>query len=56
MCSPNGSVDLYQLIAGLCVIRHRDFEVDNAFETVDSTYVNVNIHGVANTDKLSKPA
>ena len=56
MRSPDGSADLYQLIAGLCVACRHGFEMDNALEVADSTYVNVNIHDAANADKLSKLA
>ena len=56
MRSPDGSADLYQLCAGLCVACRHGFEMDNALEVADSTYVNVNIHDAANADKLSKLA
>jgi glutamine synthetase len=56
MRSPDGSADLYQLIAGLCVACRHGFEMDNALETAERTYVNVNIHDAANADKLEKLA
>jgi glutamine synthetase len=52
MRSPDGSADLYQLIAGLAVACRHGFELDNALEIADRTYVNVNIHQKENEDKL----
>ena len=52
MRSPDGSADVYQLIAGLCVACRHGFEMDNALEVAENTYVNVNIHDAANADKL----
>ena len=50
--SPDGSADLYQLIAGLAVACRHGFEMENALETAEKTYVNVNIHQKENEDKL----
>jgi glutamine synthetase len=44
MRSPDGSADLYQLIAGLAVACRHGFEMENALELAEKTYVNVNIH------------
>lgn len=52
MRSPDGSADLYQLIAGLAVACRYGFEMDNALEVAEQTYVNVNIHQKENADKL----
>ena len=52
MRSPDGSADIYQLIAGLAVACRHGFEMDNALEIADKTYVNVNIHQKENEDKL----
>ncbi len=52
MRSPDGSADLYQLMAGLCVACRHGFEMENALEVAERTYVNVNIHDKANEDKL----
>ena len=52
MRSPDGSADLYQLIAGLAVACRHGFELDNALEISEKTYVNVNIHQKENADKL----
>ncbi|MBR3884092.1 MAG: glutamine synthetase [Bacteroidaceae bacterium] len=53
MRSPDGSADLYQLIAGLAVACRYGFELDNALEIAEKTYVNVNIHKSENIDKLN---
>ena len=53
MRSPDGSADLYQLLAGLCVACRHGFEMDNALEVADRTYVNVNIHAAENADRLA---
>lgn len=52
MRSPDGSADLYQLIAGLAVACRYGFELDNALDIAERTYVNVNIHQKENEDKL----
>ena len=52
MRSPDGSADLYQLIAGLAVACRHGFELENALEIAEKTYVNVNIHQKENEDKL----
>lgn len=56
MRSPDGSADIYQLIAGLAVACRYGFELDNALEVADATYVNVNIHKSENADKLNSLA
>ena len=52
MRSPDGSADLYQLIAGLAVACRYGFEMDDALAVAEKTYVNVNIHQKENEDKL----
>ena len=52
MRSPDGSADIYQLIAGLAVACRYGFEMENALEIAEKTYVNVNIHQKENEDKL----
>lgn len=52
MRSPDGSADLYQLIAGLAVACRHGFEMENALEVAEKTYVNVNIHQQENADRL----
>ena len=56
MRSPDGSADLYQLIAGLAVACRYGFELENALEIAERTYVNVNIHQKENEDKLKNLA
>lgn len=52
MRSPDGSANLYQLIAGLAVACRHGFEMENALEVADKTYVNVNIHQSEHQDRL----
>jgi len=54
MRSPDGSADLYQLIAGLCVACRHGFEMPDALEVAERTYVNVNIHDKANSERLAQ--
>ncbi len=56
MRSPDGSADIYQLIAGLAVACRYGFEMENALEIAERTYVNVNIHQKENEDKLKNLA
>ena len=53
MRSPDGSADIYQLLAGLCVACRHGFEMQNALEVAEKNYVDVNIHDAANADKLA---
>ena len=53
MRSPDGSADLYQLLAGLCVACRHGFEIENALELAERTYVNVNIHAAENANRLA---
>ena len=43
MRSPDGSADLYQLLAGLAVACRYGFEIPDALDIAEKTYVNVNI-------------
>ena len=54
MRSPDGSADIYQLIAGLCVACRHGFEMPDALEVAERTYVNVNIHDKANEALLNQ--
>ena len=56
MRSPDGSADLYQLLAGLCVACRYGFELDGALKLAEKTYVNVNIHAAENADRLANLA
>ena len=53
MRSPDGSADVYELIAGLVVACRYGFELENALEIAEKTYVNVNIHKKENAAKLN---
>ena len=53
MRSPDGAADLYQRLAGLCVACRHGFEMTNALEVAERTYVNVNIHAAENADRLA---
>lgn len=52
MRSPDGSADLYQLLAGLAVACRHGFEMADALEVAEKTYVNVNIHQQENAGRL----
>ena len=52
MRSPDGSADLYQLIAGLAVACRYGFEMEDALQLAERTYVNVNIHSHENAHRL----
>lgn len=52
--SGDGSADVYQLIAGVVVAARIGFEMDNALEMAEKTYVSVNIHDDANKAKLAQ--
>lgn len=54
MRSPDGSADVYQLIAGLCVACRHGFEMADALQVAERTYVSVNIHDKANAAKLEE--
>ena len=56
MRSADGSADIYQLIAGLAVACRHGFEMENALEVADRTYVNVNIHQKENEGRLKSLA
>ncbi len=51
--SPDGSADVYQLLAGLCVACRHGFELSNALDIAERTYVDVNIHDAANAGRLA---
>lgn len=56
MRSPDGSADIYQLLAGICVACRYGFEMDGALKLAEKTYVNVNIHAEENADRLASLA
>ena len=51
--SPDGSADVYQLLAGLCVACRHGFELPNALDIAERTYVDVNIHDAVNAGRLA---
>ena len=51
MRSPDGSADIYQLLAGLCVACRYGFEHADALNVAESTYVDVNIHDEKYADR-----
>lgn len=51
--SADGSADVYQLIAGLAVACRHGFELTDALEIAERTYVDVNIHDKENEWRLS---
>lgn len=53
MRSPDGSADVYQLLAGLAVACRYGFEMPDALAVAEQTYVNVNIHQEENKDRLA---
>lgn len=54
MRSPDGSADVYQLLAGLAVACRYGFEISNSLEIAKETYVNVNIHHADHKEQISK--
>lgn len=42
--APDGSANIYLLLAGICTAARHGFELDNALELAKQTYVAVNIH------------
>ncbi len=44
MRSPDGSANIHLLLAGLAVAARTGFEMENALDVAQKTYVNVNIH------------
>lgn len=53
MRSPDGSANIYQLLAGLAVACRHGLELENGLEIAEQTYVNVNIHQEENREKLA---
>lgn len=51
--SADGSADVYQLIAGLAVAMRHGFEMADALDVADRTYVDVNIHSAENAGRLA---
>lgn len=53
MRSPDGSADIYQLLAGLCVACRHGFEMKNALEEADRTFADGDIHDSANAARYA---
>jgi len=54
--SADGSADVYQLLAGLAVALRHGFEMKDALEVADKTYVDINIHSAEAADKVTELA
>lgn len=52
--SCDGSAEVYQLLAGICVAARHGFEMSHALEVAASTYVDVNIHAREHAEVLSR--
>ncbi len=52
--SSDGSADVYQLLAGVCVACRHGFEMADALQVAKDTFVDVNIHDDANAKVLEK--
>lgn len=53
MRSPDGSADIYQLLAGLCVACRHGFEMPNAKEIAENTFADSDIHDEKNASKYA---
>lgn len=53
MRSPDGSADIYQMMAGLVTAARIGFETPNALQIAQDTYVDVNIHDSRNSEKMN---
>ncbi|MCQ2283501.1 MAG: glutamine synthetase family protein [Bacteroidales bacterium] len=53
---PDGSADIYLLIAGLAVAARHGFEMEGALDFAKKTYVDVDIHKAENKDLIEKLA
>ena len=51
---PDGSADIYLLLAGLVVAARHGFEMEGALDFAKKTYVDVNIHTPENAKKLKE--
>src|SRR6056297_1231607 len=52
--APDGSADLYHLVAGLVVATQHGMEMDNALELAEKLYIDVNIFDEEHKDKLDQ--
>ena len=51
--SADGSANVYQLLAAVCVACRRGFELPNALQIASETYVDVNIHKEEHKEKVA---
>lgn len=51
--SADGSADVYQLLASVCVAARYGFEIPDALKIAEKTYVDVNIHSAEHKDKVA---
>jgi glutamine synthetase len=49
---PDGSADIYLLLAGLVVAARHGFEMEGALEVAEKNYVDINIHSTEHAKKL----
>lgn len=54
MRSPDGSADIYQLLAGLCVACRHGFEMADADDVAQRTFVDGNIHDGRHDEQLAQ--
>ena len=52
--SADCSADIYQLIAAMVVAARTGFDMENALQRAEDTYVSVNIHNDENKEKLAQ--
>ena len=52
--SADGSANIYELLAGMCVAARLGFEMEDALKKAEETYVSVNIHNEENKEKLAQ--
>ncbi|OJV21462.1 MAG: glutamine synthetase [Bacteroidetes bacterium 41-46] len=53
MRSPDGSADIYMMLAGLVVAARTGFELNDALEIAERCYVDVNIHDKKHEERLN---
>lgn len=53
MRSPDGSADIYQLLAGLCVACRHGFEMKDALEVAERTFADGDIHDPRNSGRFA---
>ncbi|MDL2319531.1 glutamine synthetase family protein [Alistipes sp. OttesenSCG-928-B03] len=51
--SADGSADVYQLLAAVCVAARYGFELPDALKIAERTYVDVNIHSAEHSDRVA---